>query len=159
MRPPRRSCRSTPIGILEGSGKMADLTIEELDFVPDREPDPDEMLDPDATTEFLVTLTLSGRTLARLLGKQLRVLRRALEKLDSQKALRLLLNEAPPPELRRAARRLLSEYFAYDLVMDPPTLEVLEWSEVQDLVSVRVSPVAESIKFEDLELSALFSLK
>jgi hypothetical protein len=69
---------------------MGDIDIHWAEFEPGQEPQ--DAGDDDFATSFDVEFTLRGRTLARLLGVQMRVLDRAVARLDGRKALRLLKN-------------------------------------------------------------------
>jgi hypothetical protein len=74
-----------------------DITIKGVDWASDQFPDDD--YDPTAVGQVTVTFRVQGQTLARLLGKQERVLSEAIGKLNGRSAIGLLRSGPVPDQI------------------------------------------------------------
>lgn len=124
-----------------------DISILNLDFASGQEPEIPEDYATLVTAEF----ELSGRTLARLLGKQMRVLNKALEKVRSNQKMLMnrLLDTDLDKEFRKPVHRLLYDYFVYELDDDPPTRPTVMWDvdTTEMYGEVHVYPREGKVKF------------
>lgn len=107
---------------------MAGIQIHWADFEAGQEPQ--NTADDDYATSFDVEFTLRGRALARMLGKQMRVLDRAVDKLDSASAIRALKRSGRTlDEVAKAASKEIRgamEDHAYEIGAQGVTVSVIE---------------------------------
>jgi len=92
---------------------MADIRINSVEFESGQEPSDD--YDDEFATSFDVSFTLGGRVVAALLGKQVRVLDRALLKVDGKQAVRAFQNNPRLQDevLKAASRQIKQALFDY----------------------------------------------
>jgi len=142
------------------SYSTADISVTEADFAVDQEPEPseDDVLS-DLYSMCTVSFSISGQTLARLLGKQRRVLSRALEKLSDKQAQRALLDISVPDEVRKSISGLLRDLYVYDYGIGTPRLKDLQWSDGQDIAQVKISPREERIDFVDFDVDINYTVR
>lgn len=155
------------VGCAHNNGKhmrrsysTADISVTEADFAVDQEPEPseDDVLS-DLYSMCTVSFSISGQTLARLLGKQRRVLSRALEKLSDKQAQRALLDISVPDEVRKSISGLLRDLYVYDYGIGTPRLKDLQWSDGQDIAQVKISPREERIDFVDFDVDINYTVR
>jgi len=106
--------------------EASDIRVVNVDFVGDRQPRWDG--DPDFTADVTVTFDVSGMALARLFGKQRRVLEGFLEKLDEKTAIKRI--EAGGSRTSQIMRAIEPE--VNDLIIDYNLNEFDSDSKVRD---------------------------
>lgn len=104
-----------------------DIKVHDVEFASGQDEHLEESLD---SGEGVITLvraefTVSGRTLARLLGKQMRVLETALGKMKSRQILNAVDgNREVLKVVGRVAKNMVQRYIVSDLGKDSPRLTV-----------------------------------
>ena len=131
--------------------QASDIQVHSVDMVSGQEPtSPDEF-----ATSMRVEFTLSGQALARMLGKQMRVLEHTLEKLEPSRAMRLLDKTERPvmQALRPKVQAWLDDYGRDELDVSQANIDLLEFDwESDSYWSAKVDPRKEAIRFT-VELS------
>lgn len=129
----------------------ADIKVHDVEFASGQdEPIEDGLI----TGEGFATLvraefTISGRTLARLLGKQMRVLETALGKIKPRQILNAVEDSREVLKVvGRAAKNMVQRYIVSDLQMDSPRLGV-NVSEESDLpYTAKIDARNQSVRVE-----------
>ena len=128
--------------------------IEVLDVEFQQEPE-----DDDFAVSLYVTFLVSGQTLARLVGKQRRVLQRYLETAKKKHNENALLHAAVNSDVvlqavKKAVQRFVREHFVYDLEMDAPRFDVTISEGSSDYPWLaKIDPANETVIF-DIEVDA-----
>jgi len=110
--------------------------------------------DSDFAISLYVTFLVGGQSLARLLDKQRRVLRRYLETTKKKRNENALLHAAVNSDdvlraAKKAVQRFVREHFVYDLEMDAPRFDVTISEGSSDYSwSTKINPESETITFE-----------
>jgi hypothetical protein len=135
----------------------ADITVHDVDFASGQEPDDSVEAGEDFATLVRVEFTISGRTLARLLGKQERVLEKALTDISDRKVLNAIQNNNDVLRaITPAVKRMVTQYITHDLGADAPRLSV-DFADESDLpYEVKADPRKLAVRVE-MEFDVLSS--
>jgi len=101
------------------------ITLTDIEFASGQEPS------EEGTALLTAYLTFSGAELARLIGRQQRMLDKALKALSPKWAFNKLLDTTIPSVVQTAALRLIGDYFLDELQEEAPEELKFEWAEVQ----------------------------
>jgi len=137
--------------------EAADVRVSDVDFVSGQEPADD--LDPEFVTDVEATFTISGRTLAQLMGRQQRVLEAALKKMNNKEAIRLISHgssRAVRPilaALRGKVSRLINSHAAQHFERGAQ-IKQMEFSEDTSYWTAKVDSRKQNIQYT-IELGVL----
>lgn len=131
------------------------ISVHEMGFV-GGEPDLEYLdLGEEAAAAVIFDLVIYGRDLARLLGKQLRVLPKILPKVPSSKLLNLLEDSSIPTEVRKSAHQLVDDLLLDEGYEGRFRLEGMEWEpDLGEYSSTKVTG-SDEITFKDIEVAFL----
>lgn len=132
----------------------ADIKVHNVEFASGQEPDEAIEMGEDFASLVRAEFTVSGRTLARLLGKQQRVLEKALDKATTK----LIVNKLQDNRdmlrvLTPAVKRMVTQYITRDLGENAPSKLTVEFAEESDLpytakIDARKQSVRVELEFE-----------
>ena len=134
---------------MRGDHSLGESKLDVEGFVSGQEPDD---LDDEWAGDMEMSGVIKGRDVAQLLGKQQRVLRRALEKLTSEKALALISNGRNKvsagilKDAKFEARRFAAAY-ARDEFNRGAKIDDIDFSEDESGWSAKIDPIGEKISF------------
>lgn len=111
----------------------ADIKVDDVDFASGQEPDDAIEMGEDFATLVRAEFTISGRTLARLLGKQERVLEKALTTLKPKAVLTAIENSKDVLRaLTPAVKRMVQQYITSE-GGDAPSRLTVDFASESDL--------------------------
>ena len=135
--------------------EASDVKVIEADFVSGQEPKDD---DSEFITDVEVTVNVSGMALARLFGKQRRVMEAFLEKLKPESAVNRLANggRLAEPILRATKPKVnrLLEYYGLEEFDRQVKITGIDFTENTDYWEAKIDARKQSIRFT-IELSVL----
>ncbi len=129
---------------------LTEMKVSVVGFVNGQEPDD---TDDEWAGDIEVKGTIQGREVAQLLGKQQRVVQKALEKLGSKKALALISNggnkvsKGIMSAVKAQAKRFANEY-AMDEFDRRAKVDDVEFGSDESSWSAKIDPKKEQIDFE-----------
>lgn len=130
-------------------GKTASVKVKVLGFVSDQDPDDD---DDEWAGDMDAQVSLQGREVAQLLGKQQRVLQSALEKLTDKAASNALVSGRNPitrsvlRSLKSEAQRYAKSY-ARDEFGLGANVDVVDFTDDHSYWTVKIDPKNQKIDF------------
>lgn len=144
--PPGDETRRQLLAVLKEAG---DIKVESVDFASGQEPGG---FDDDFITLMEATFTISGKALARLFGKQQRVMDRYLSKLSEREALWPLKQggRAADEVLKAVTPVLVKElgWYVLEEFQDREARRVkVDWAELQDLASAKIDPRRQAVTY------------
>lgn len=136
--------------LIERLENLIEAKISVVGFVSDQDPNDD---DDDWAADMEVKVTLKGKEVAQLLGKQERVLQRAMEKLTEKQALALLTNgrNKVSKDVMRSIRSGVSREVAHYGQSEfgrRSKIDTVDWTENSEHWSAKIDAKKQTIEFE-----------
>lgn len=137
-----------------------DINVRNVEYVSDQFPDDDN--DPEGVADVRVQFDIKGPSLAKLMGKQQRVMEKALAQMDQRQALKLLDSRMANmifKQFVRPIQKLLSqtaqEEFGRDARLDPRSIVP---TEDESYFSAKIDPKKGMISYE-IEVESFWKWK